>query len=143
MTGLALGLLLQTAFLAAGAQPYEKAAEEAQAKGQPLLVLVGAEWCPGCVTMKNGVLSQMTRTGQLKRVSYAAVDADEHQELAGRLMRGNSIPQLIVFSKKADGQWHREQVVGAVGEAEVESLIDRAIAQQARPDGSAADMARK
>ena len=138
MTGLALSVLLQAALLATGAQPYEKAFEDAQAKGQPLLVLVGAEWCPGCVTMKHSVLPKMADGGKLGRVSLTVVDADDHADLAGKLMRGNAIPQLIVFSKKADGAWHREQITGAADEQQVEALIDRAVAQQAKPQPAVA-----
>jgi hypothetical protein len=48
-------------------------------------------------------------------------------------MRGGAIPQLIVFSKRPDGEWHREQITGSASEAQVLALIERArAAQQAK-----------
>jgi thioredoxin-like negative regulator of GroEL len=134
MAALSAGLLLHLSVFAAGApagaQSYEQAQKQATVSGQPLLVLVGADWCPGCVTMKNSVLPQMAGRGGLKKVSYANVDADQEPELASHLMRGNGIPQLIIFSKRADGEWHREQITGTASEAQVLALIERARAAQ-------------
>jgi thioredoxin-like negative regulator of GroEL len=130
MIGSALGLLLQAAIVASGAQPYSKAYEECQAKNQPLLILVGAEWCPACQVMKQDVLTRMTDDGRLGKVSYAVIDSDEHPEMAGQLMRGNSVPQLIIYSKRPDGQWYRDQLTGRADELAVEGLITRAIEQQ-------------
>ena len=129
MTGLALSFVLQAALLANGAQPYNRAFYEAEATGRPLLVLVGADWCPGCRTMKQSVLPQMVQSGRLNQVSLSVVNTDAESVLASRLMRGSSIPQLIVFSKTDKG-WHREQINGAVNPATVEALIGRAVAAQ-------------
>ena len=117
---------------------YPAAAKHAETRQQPLLVLVGADWCPGCQTMKHSVLPAMARSGDLERVSYATIDTDREPQLAGRLMRGGAIPQLIIFSRQADGAWHREQIVGAASQREVQSLIARAWqAQQAKPFAAA------
>lgn len=129
MTGLALSIVLQTALLASGASPYEQAFSEASASGQPLLVLVGADWCPGCRTMKQNVLPGMASSGRLNNIRYSVVNTDADSALANRLMRGSTIPQLIVFTKTDDG-WHREQITGATSAAAVEALIDRALAAQ-------------
>jgi thioredoxin-like negative regulator of GroEL len=113
---------------------YTAAAKEAETKQQPLLVLVGADWCPGCQTMKRGVLPALARQGSLSKVSYATIDTDREPQLAGRLMRGGAIPQLVVFSQQPDGTWHREQIVGEASQQEVQSLIARAWqAQEAKP----------
>ena len=142
MTGLALGFLMQTALLAAGPQSYDDAYKQAETNGQPILVLVGAEWCPGCRTMKSSVLPKLAQGGKLKKVNFALVDTDASENLAAHLMRGNSIPQLIVFAKTAKG-WHREQITGATSEEAVEQLIKRATdaqvaAKVAKEPGSAA-----
>jgi thioredoxin-like negative regulator of GroEL len=129
MTGLALSLVFQAVLLAPAAQPYDQAYAEASKSEHPLLVLVGAEWCPGCRTMKHSVLARMGEAGRLKNVSYAVVNTDAESALASRLMRGGTIPQLIVFSKTATG-WHREQITGATSDAAVEALIGRAISAQ-------------
>ena len=130
MAALSAGLALQLSILAAGAQPYDQAQKQSAASGQPLLVLVGTDWCPGCVTMKNKVLPRMASRGGLKTVSYANVNAEQEPELASRLMRGGAIPQLIIFSQRAGGEWHREQITGTASEAQVLALIERARAAQ-------------
>lgn len=130
MSALSAGVVLQVCLLTAGAQTYEQAQKQATADGQPLLVLVGTDWCPGCRTMKDGVLPRMARGGRLEKVSYANVNAEDESELASHLMRGGAIPQLIVFSKRPDGEWHREQITGSASEAQVSALIERARAAQ-------------
>ena len=130
MLGLSAGVVLQFALVVGGAQTYEQAQKQAAESGQPLLVLVGTDWCPGCRTMKDNVLARMNSGGKLQKVNYAAVNADDQNELAGHLMRGSAIPQLIIFSKQADGQWHREQITGTASEAQVAALIERARAAQ-------------
>jgi thioredoxin-like negative regulator of GroEL len=132
MNAVALSMLLQSVLLTGGAEPYDQAFKKAEENGQPLLVLVGADWCPGCVTMKNGVLARMSSGGKLKRVNFAHVNTDESPTLASKLMSGKSIPQLVVYSKTETG-WHRDLVIGAVSEAEVESLINRAVSVAAKP----------
>ena len=130
MTGLALGFMMQTALLAAGPQSYEEAYKQAESNGQPILVLVGADWCPGCRTMKGDVLPRLKQGGKLKSVNFALVNTDESVTLATHLMRGNSIPQLIVYARTEKG-WHREQITGATSEEAVEQLIKRATDAQA------------
>ena len=129
MSGLALGFMMQSALLAAGPQSYETAYKQAEVNGQPILVLVGADWCPGCRTMKGAVMPRMQQRGKLKGVNFALVNTDENSGLADHLMRGSTIPQLIVYAKTEKG-WHREQITGATSEEEVEQLIQRAGAAQ-------------
>jgi thiol:disulfide interchange protein len=129
MAGLTLAMLVQSSLLAAGPDGYAAAYRQAQANDQPLVVLVGADWCPGCRTMKYSVLPRMQETGTLREVNLAVVNVDEEDALASQLMRGGTIPQLIVYNRTASG-WHREQITGAVSEAAVEGLLRRA--QEAR-----------
>jgi thioredoxin-like negative regulator of GroEL len=131
MITVAFCVLLQAAVVGAEGQPYTEAFKAAQASDQPLVVLVGAEWCPGCVTMKRTVLPGLIRRGKLRNVQFTTVDADDDPALARKLMRGASIPQLIVFSRSAEG-WQREQLTGPKAEAEVEALVNRAVEQQAK-----------
>ncbi|HMC10825.1 MAG TPA: thioredoxin family protein [Pirellulaceae bacterium] len=131
MVGLTAAVVFQQMILMANPPSYQTALQDAQAQQRPLLVLVGAAWCPGCQTMKQRVLPGLARRGVLKSVSFAAVDTDTEAEMARQLMRGGSIPQLIVFSRLPDGQWHREEIVGETSEAEVQSLIARALKVQA------------
>ena len=125
LSGIAMSLVLQAAVLAGGAQPYDVAFQNAQENNRPLLVLVGADWCPGCVTMKRSVMPRLAQSGKLNGVNFAEVNMDHNPKVASRLMRGGSIPQLIVFAKTPKG-WHREQITGATSEAGVQALIQRA-----------------
>ena len=132
MVGLTAAMVLQCALLGANHASYNSALQDAQKQQRPLLVLVGANWCPGCQTMKTRVLPSLARRGALRGVSFATVDTDAESETAKQLMRGGSIPQLIVFSRMADGRWHRDQITGEASEVEVQSLIAKALkAQQA------------
>ena len=131
MTGLAATMLLQAALLTTGAQSYEEAFKEHEASGKPLLVLVGADWCPACQTMKNGTLARLERSGKLKNVAFSMINTDREQKLARGLMRGGSIPQLILFNKTEKG-WERQQLTGAQSEQTVQDLIGDAVERQAK-----------
>lgn len=131
MTGMAATVLLQAALLTTGAQPYAEAYKEHEASGKPLLVLVGADWCPACVTMKNGTLARMERGGKLKNVAFSVINTDQESKVARRLMRGGTIPQLVLFTRMPDGNWDRQQLTGSQSEQTVEKLIGDAIERQA------------
>jgi thiol:disulfide interchange protein len=45
---------------------YEVAYQQAQKERKPLLVLVGADWCHACKTMKTDTIVPMKEAGQLK-----------------------------------------------------------------------------
>lgn len=104
------------------AEQYGVAYAQAQENGKPLVVLVGAEWCPGCVKMKNQVIPVMKSNGSLGNVQFAQVNTDNDPELAEQLMRGQSIPQLIMYTKTDTG-WKRSQMTGPKTVSEVESFI--------------------
>ena len=116
MSGMTLGLLLQAALVTTGANEidttYDAAYTKMQKSGKPLLVLVSANWCPACRKMKETTLPKLHRDGQLKKVEFATVDLDQEKKLSNRLMKATTIPQLILFTKTADG-WKREQIIGA------------------------------
>jgi thiol:disulfide interchange protein len=133
LSALASLLILEQAALAANPVSYQAALKDAQSQQRPLLVLVGATWCPGCQTMKQTVLPNLQREGGMRDVTFTTVDADSDRDVASQLMRGSAIPQLIVFAKSPDGKWHREQITGETSAANVKSLIARAIAAQKGP----------
>jgi thioredoxin-like negative regulator of GroEL len=119
-----LTLVLQGMVLANGDNSYEKAYKEAEKSGKPLLVLVGADWCGGCVVMKQHTIPNMVRRGELNRVSLAMVDFDNESSLAHQIMRGTSLPQLFMYSKTDKG-WKRAQIVGPASEDQIREFIDR------------------
>ncbi len=122
---LTLNILLQAAALTAGGQDYATAYKETQESGRPLVVLVGADWCPGCRQMKNATMPELERTGGLSNVTVAYVNTDHEGSLAGKLMKGSSIPQLIVYHK-TDAGWKRQQLTGAHSASDVQALLERA-----------------
>jgi thioredoxin-like negative regulator of GroEL len=130
MSGVTAFIVLQHALFAANPPSYQEALQDAQKRQQPLLVLIGAQWCPGCVTMKQQVIPSLAKRGALKPVTFTTVDYDADAATAQQLMRVGSIPQLIVYSPLPGGKWHREQLVGESTEAEVQSLISRALKAQ-------------
>jgi thioredoxin-like negative regulator of GroEL len=130
MTSLTLSIVLQAAVVAATPQiaptQYAQAYHRSTQTGQPLVVLVGADWCPGCQTMKTSIVPQLRRRGLLSRVAFAHVNTDREGALARRLMSGGSIPQLLMYYRTADG-WQRRQLTGAHGVAAVASFLDEGV----------------
>ncbi len=55
---------------------YEAAYAKADKENKPLLVLVGADWCAACKTMKSTTLERMKEAGDFKEVVVAFVDKD-------------------------------------------------------------------
>lgn len=122
MTGLAVSVVLQTAIMASGAQPYSQARDALVNDGKPMLVLVGADWCPACQTMKNGTLAQMDRQGKFSDVSYVALNSDRHGELASQIGSGSMIPQIVLYEKTNTG-FRKRQLTGVQSEGVIQSLI--------------------
>jgi thioredoxin-like negative regulator of GroEL len=130
MIHLTLNVLLQAAALSAGANDYATAFKQTEETGQPLVVLIGADWCPGCRQMKYTTIPELEKKGGLRNVAFAIVNTDNESALAGKLMRGGSIPQLVMYHK-TDSGWKRQQLTGAQSASQVESFIDAAAAQPA------------
>ena len=122
MTHLTVNVLLQVAALSAGGHDYAAAFEQAEESGRPLVVLVGADWCPGCRQMKYTTIPQLEKKGGLRNVTFAYVNTDQQRRLAGKLMRGSSIPQLVMY-QKTDSGWTRKQLTGAQSQSSVEAFI--------------------
>jgi thioredoxin-like negative regulator of GroEL len=138
VTALTLAVVMQVSLAATtdvhatrSAQTYAAAYQQSKEEGQPLLVLVGADWCPGCRTMKQSVMPQAARQGVLDRVSFAQVNTDNEPTIARQLMRGGSIPQLVLYRKTADGWQLSQRWVGAQSVETIRSAVDGALAAQA------------
>jgi thioredoxin-like negative regulator of GroEL len=125
MIHLAANILLSALALSAGASDYATAFKQSEESGRPLVVLVGADWCPGCRQMKYTTIPELEKKGGLRNVSFAVVNTDRESALAGKLMRGGSIPQLVMYHKTDDG-WKREQLTGAQSTSRIESFIAQA-----------------
>ena len=126
MVSMTVSAVLQVSLLTTGANTYADAHRVHSETGRPMVVLVGAEWCPACVQMKKSVLPRVAR-GLLRRVAFAQINTDRDERLAKQIMHGGSIPQLVMYRRTADG-WRRHMLVGAQGPEDVESFINRGLA---------------
>ncbi len=126
MSTLTLAMLLNLSFLTTPGQTgqtYEEAYRLATAdQNRPLVVLVGADWCPACQSMKQAVLPKVQQDGGLNHVAFAMVNTDRDSKLANQLMSGGSIPQLIMYVKTDKG-WTRQQLTGSQSVTSVERFI--------------------
>jgi thiol-disulfide isomerase/thioredoxin len=126
MTGYALLAALLASNATYSTQSYGEAYKSFEDEGRPMVVLIGADWCPGCRTMKMSNLPEAGRRGLLKDVSVAIVDVDQSRQLASKLMQGNSIPQLVMFYKNESGKTKRVQLTGAHGPQAIENFVNQA-----------------
>ncbi len=94
----------------AAANTYAAAYQDTQDSGKPLVVLVGASWCPACQSMKTSTMPAVAAQGGLSKVAFAYVNVDAQHDLAGQLMEGGMIPQLIMYEKTADG-WKLNRLI--------------------------------
>ncbi len=125
MMSLTLNLLLQLAAANPGGHDYATAYRETMETGRPLVVLIGADWCPGCQQMKQTAIPEVKRSGGLSKVAFSYVNYDQQGKLAQQLMQGSSIPQLIMYYKTADG-WQRQQLTGAQSAVAIQDFIGQA-----------------
>lgn len=108
-------------------QNYADAYKESLAQHKPLMVVVGAPWCPACNVLKETTIKQMAQTGELDSVSLTVINRDEEPELVNELTRGEKmLPQIIVFTNDR-GRWKRDQLMGFQPKKPVRSLIRRAL----------------
>ena len=129
MISLILNILLQVATISATGRDYAAAYQETAQTGRPLVVLIGADWCPGCQQMKYTAIPEVEKKGGLNKVSFAIVNTDKQGDLAGKLMQGGSIPQLVIYHKTHTG-WTRQQLTGTHSVSEIQAFL----AQAAQPD---------
>ncbi len=103
---------------------YDAAIAKAQKEKKPLMVLVGAQWCASCQVMKRDTIEPMKDSGELRDVVVSAVDKDLRPELAEQLMRGPTLPQVVVFTQD-DGGWKRFSLTGMQSQTRIRELLQR------------------
>lgn len=129
MTSLALAALLQLPLVvAANPESYAEARRQTEETGRPLVVIVGAEWCPACQVMKHTILPQVREHGVLRKVAFATVDLDRENALGQNLIGSGPIPQLIMFRKNGNG-WLRRKLIGGQSVETVERFIEDGVAR--------------
>jgi thioredoxin-like negative regulator of GroEL len=114
------------------APPSYKEAYHAAAKtGKPLLVLVGAQWCHHCVVVKDELLPKLKKQGLLDQVAYGYVDYDSDPHLVGQLVRGQHIPEMVMYCKSEEG-WKVTRLMGGASLNELEQFIRAGLPEAAR-----------
>ena len=126
MSTLTLVAIVQTAMLVGSTNNYTAAHKLTTETGRPLVVLVGAKWCPACQVMKKDVMPEVVRKGLYSRCVYTVVDLDEQRKLGQDLTQGGPIPQLIMFRKTSEG-WSRRKLIGGQSVSTVVNFIDEGI----------------
>ena len=129
MISIFLAALVQVSAPGAEQHEFEQAYQRSLTTGRPLVVLLGAGWCSACQKMKNSILPQVAETGGLNRVVFTYVDFDQQRQLASRLSRGNSIPQLIRFDHTPTG-WKSRRLIGARKPREVYDFVNAGLVEQ-------------
>ena len=112
--------------LASGENNYTEAHAQVLKSGEPMVVMVTADWCPACQVMKTSVLPQVEQRGLLRRVIFAVVNVDKEQELGKKLVAGGPIPQLLMYRRTPDG-WRLRRLVGGQSTATVEEFINQGV----------------
>jgi thioredoxin-like negative regulator of GroEL len=129
VTALTASLMLQLTLVATPPQSYSDAHKAAMESGEPLLVLVGASWCPACVNMKTSVVPELERRGALNGIQFAQVDIDRQRAMASELSHAGTIPQLILY-RKTDNGWRKWEVTGGQSPESVEQFIRNGLPEQ-------------
>ena len=95
MTNLSFAAVLCASVLSADVDSYSNAHRES-AKGKPMLVFIGTDWCGPCQAMKTSVLPEIRRRGLLSKVAFAIVNPDRDPKLAKQLTGGGrSVPARV------------------------------------------------
>jgi thioredoxin-like negative regulator of GroEL len=101
-----LSILVPMILVTMAGLPYEKAKDVANKNETSFVVEVGATWCGPCQILKRNLNKVFP--------NYGSVDFDEEPALARKLLRGDTIPQLIIY-KNIDGKWlEQKRFIGMV-----------------------------
>lgn len=122
MAGIFVAVVVQAVAAESPRPDFERAQHRSVVTGRPLVVLVGADWCPACQVMKKSILPQIAEAGGLQRMVFVYVDFDRRRRLASRLTRGKPIPQLIRFDRTPAG-WTSRCLIGAQSVRQVGEFI--------------------
>lgn len=90
------------------AKSYKEAYNKAVAEKRPLVVLVGATWCPSCIKMHDESWHEIVKE---EGAVYVAIDYDADNEVATKILSGNSIPQIVVYKPNKDN-WICDRRIG-------------------------------
>lgn len=103
-------------------ESYNSAYTTAAKENKPLVVMVGAKWCPACQQMDKYVIPIARQRGLFQKVVYAHVDVDVDREDGQKLAAGGSLPQFIVYQKRPEG-WFSNKLIGYRTIEEIETFM--------------------
>ncbi|MEL6108609.1 MAG: thioredoxin family protein [Planctomycetota bacterium] len=130
MATLLLAVIMSSVTTAPLKTNYAEAYRESVAQDKPLMVVVGAPWCPACNVLKQTTIEPMAQTGELDAVSVAVLDRDSDPELVKQLTKGEKmIPQIIMFTRTPSGAWKRNRLMGYQPKQPVRNLIRSAVSR--------------
>lgn len=127
MTSLSFAAILQVSLALTGTDGYAEAHQAVTQTGRPMVVVVGADWCPACQVLEKTVIPQVRQRGLLRRVAFAIVNLDHDQELGQELTAGGPIPQMLMY-RKTTGGWKVRRIIGGQSVEAVESFINEGLA---------------
>lgn len=110
---------------------YSTAYQQSLETQQPLVVIVGAQWCPACRKLEREVIPKIKETGLLKEVAFAVVDYDTETRVAQQLTRGGPIPQVLVFWRSDNG-WKSDRLVGYPSQKAVLTFVQTAVSSKTK-----------
>lgn len=91
---------------------YKDAYQRAARERLPLVVFVGAKWCPACRKMEQSVIPNLPKSLILQKAVFARLDYDQDTKLAQAVTGGGALPQVVIFPPQgSNGKLRR--VVGA------------------------------
>lgn len=103
---------------------YEQAYAQSQRENRPLLVLVSARWCAACQVMKRETLIPMRDQKEFKNAVVTIVDVDDQPQIAQQLMRGKTLPQLVLMQREPSG-WKRFLLTGRQDRPRILELLQK------------------
>jgi len=118
----ALVVVFCLANLGLAQEDYEAAVKKAEAENKPIIVVVGADWCQSCKVEKE-FIEQMKKEGDFKEMILVYVDKDR-EPIAGQLMKGPILPQVIGFCKNGDG-WKKYSLSGLSSKLKIKELLNK------------------
>ena len=122
MTELLISAVLALTAPQTQADQFSIAYQRSIENGSPMVILLGAKWCPSCEVMRKEIMPLVEKSGVLEHVEYVYIDIDRNRSLAAKLSKAKTIPQLIRYYKTPDG-WKYNLLNGAYKVDEVKSFI--------------------
>ncbi len=111
MNFLTLAVLMQASVITFELQPYQNVYSNVTDSQRPFVVIIGADWCHACQHLKRKTIPEVANEGGFKGVDVAYVDYDRDSQLARKLMKGTSIPQIVRFQRHGE-KWDMERLSG-------------------------------